>query len=913
LADLNDQVQTQVEAERLEQVQRAFTAYTIERELGRGGMATVFLAHDKKHNRRVAIKILHAELAAALGTERFLQEIRVTANLQHPHILGLIDSGVIGDVAGELKGRPYYVMPYVDGESLSDRLDKERQLPVADAVRITTEVANALDYAHRHGVIHRDIKPANILLHDGSAIVADFGIALAVTQAGGGRLTQTGVSLGTPMYMSPEQAFGERTLTLRTDIYSLGAVTYEMLSGEPPFTGPTAHAILLRVMTEEPRPLTTVRRNVPANVQAAVSQALEKIPADRFDSAHEFAEALNNPSFTRSRQSAPSAPHPSSDRQRLMMYGGGLIAALLLATALWAWRRPALAQHVLRYTQVFDSAEAIVAGGSYATRLAISPDGSTLAYIGGPRSQLIVQPRDQLRSTAVPGTEGMSTPFFSPDGQRVAAMVEGTIRITTLNGGSPIAVTDSLLGVAGGSWGSDGFIYADADGGGNSLLRVEPKAGAAAKWFTSLDAASGEVDHFWPDVLPNGKGVLFTIGFIGKNAANRRIYSVAVAAIPSGKHRILVNDAIYARYAPPGYLLYVTTSRTLMAVPFDQGSMKITGEPTVVVEGMRLGSLGSADLAVSAGTLIYGTGSGQGKEDLVWVTREGKSQLVDSTWSGFFRSPVLSPDGTHVATEFTGADTTNVWIKRLDQGPTVRLTFEGTQNLSPAWTPDGRSITFTSNKNGAYDIWTRRADGSAPATLQFRGMAGAGSARWSPDGKWLVLATERSARGDILGIRVGIDTVPVKLVATNFSEGPPSISPDGRWLAYTSDESGRYEIYVVPFPNTRDAKWVVSSRGGGEPIWSHSGKELFYRDGDENLVAVTVRTTPTFSTGAATVLFSAAGFRSAENQAQYAISPDDRRFLMVRQSAATTASEKLIVVENWFEDLKAKSRKGQGN
>ena len=254
MADLNDQIQTQVEAERLEQVQRAFTAYTIQRELGRGGMATVFLAHDKKHNRRVAIKILHAELAAALGTERFLQEISVTANLQHPHILGLIDSGVIGDEAGDLKGRPYYVMPYVDGESLSDRLDKEQQLPVADAVRIATEVAGALDYAHRHGVIHRDIKPANILLHDGSAIVADFGIALAVTQAGGGRLTQTGVSLGTPMYMSPEQAFGERTLTLRTDIYSLGAVTYEMLSGEPPFTGPTAHAILLRVMTEEPRP-----------------------------------------------------------------------------------------------------------------------------------------------------------------------------------------------------------------------------------------------------------------------------------------------------------------------------------------------------------------------------------------------------------------------------------------------------------------------------------------------------------------------------------------------------------------------------------------------------------------------------------------------------------------------------------
>src|SRR6266513_4789752 len=284
--------------DRIEEAQRAFTAYTIERELGSGGMATVYLAHDRKHDRKVAVKILHAELAAVLGAERFLQEIRVTANLQHPHILGLIDSGVFGDDAGELAGRPYYVMPFVEGESLRQLLEREQQLPISDAVRIATEVASALDYAHWHGVIHRDIKPENILLHDGSAIVADFGIALAVTQAGGRRITQSGLSLGTPSYMSPEQAMGERTITARSDIYSLGAVTYEMLSGEPPFTGPTAQAVVARVMTEEPRPLAAQRRSVPPHVADAVSHALEKVPADRFASAHDFAEALNNPLFT---------------------------------------------------------------------------------------------------------------------------------------------------------------------------------------------------------------------------------------------------------------------------------------------------------------------------------------------------------------------------------------------------------------------------------------------------------------------------------------------------------------------------------------------------------------------------------------------------------------------------------------
>jgi serine/threonine protein kinase/Tol biopolymer transport system component len=885
-------------------VQRAFTSYVIERELGSGGMATVYLAQDKKHDRRVAIKILHPELAAALGAERFLQEIRVIANLQHPHILGLIDSGVIGDDGGDLRRRPYYVMPYIDGESLRQRLDREQQLPITDAVRIATEVASALDYAHRHGIIHRDIKPANILLHDGSAIVADFGIALAVSHAAGSRLTETGASIGTPTYMSPEQAFGEKTLTARTDIYSLGVVTYEMLCGEPPFSGPTVQAILLRAMTEQPRPLTVVRPKVPAHVNAAVLHALEKIPADRFGSGREFAEALSNPSFTSVAPATTAGRAAPFDRRaKFTMYGGAVAMVLLLATALWGRTRPKPSPQVLRYKLSFDSAESIVAGGSYSTRLALSPDGSTLAYVGmGGRRPIMIRPRDQLHATAVPGTEGLTTPFFSPDGQRVAAMIEGTIRVTSLNGAPPLVVTDSLMGVAGGTWSPDGFMYVDGDGY-SSLLRVEPKVGAVAKRFTRLDSASGEIDHSWPAALPNGKGVLFTITSVGKKTANSGMsYSIGVADIPSGNHRVLLNDAVCAQYAPPGYLFYVTTSRTLMAVAFNQNSMKVTGAPTRVVDAMRLGSLGSVDLAVSNGTLIYGTGVGQGKSEFVWVTRDGKSQPVDSTWQGFFRNPVLSPDGTQVVVEAVASDSTNVWIKRLDQGPTSRLTFDGNQNLSPAWTPNGQSITFTSNAGGSYNVWTKRADGSAPAALQLRATQGAGGTQWSPDGKWLLFGASRSGQSPILGTRVGVDTIPVSLVASKFTEGPPAISPDGRWLAFSSHESGRTEVYVVPFPNTTVAKWAISSQGGEEPIWSHSGRELFYRDGAGNLVAVEVRTTPTFSVGRSTALFSAAGFRSASPQPQYAVSPDDRRFLMIRPFAGTTA-EQLIAVENWREAI----------
>jgi eukaryotic-like serine/threonine-protein kinase len=284
--------------------------YRIERELGQGGMATVYLAEDLRHDRKVAIKVLRPELAAVIGAERFLREIKTIATLQHPHILGLIDSG-------EVNGTAYYVMPLVEGESLRDRLRREKQLPMADALRLATEVSAALDYAHRHGVIHRDIKPENILLHDGSALVADFGIALAVSSAGGNRMTETGMSLGTPHYMSPEQAMGEREITVRSDVYALGCVTYEMLTGDPPFIGSTAQAIIAKVMTEKPAGIRRQRERVSEEVEDAVLTALEKLPADRFATAAEFAAALNGQAVGRTVRSTsassrlrPRAPAP---------------------------------------------------------------------------------------------------------------------------------------------------------------------------------------------------------------------------------------------------------------------------------------------------------------------------------------------------------------------------------------------------------------------------------------------------------------------------------------------------------------------------------------------------------------------------------------------------------------------------
>jgi eukaryotic-like serine/threonine-protein kinase len=321
--------------------------YTVLEEIGRGGMAVVFLAEDLKHRRKVVLKVLRSELAAILGAERFLKEIEVTANLQHPNILPLYDSGEAG-------GFLYYVMPVVEGESLRERLDREHQLPVEDVVEIARSVAVALDYAHRHGVVHRDVKPSNILLHEGQAMVADFGIALAMRKAGGdARLTETGLSVGTPHYMSPEQAAGDRELDARSDVYSLGATTYEMLVGEPPHVAKTPQAVVAKILMDTPAPIRRARDLVPENVEAAVAKALARSPADRFASGAEFAAALTNPAFTLPALAAAGGRRRSEARARVWARLGPVLAAAFVVAvgmALWGWLRPEEPKPVARYS-----------------------------------------------------------------------------------------------------------------------------------------------------------------------------------------------------------------------------------------------------------------------------------------------------------------------------------------------------------------------------------------------------------------------------------------------------------------------------------------------------------------------------------------------------------------------------------
>jgi serine/threonine-protein kinase len=843
-------------------------------------MATVYLAHDLKHDRKVAIKVLRPELSAVIGAERFLREIKTIATLQHPHILGLIDSG-------EVNGTAYYVMPFVEGESLRDRLRREKQLPIDDAVRLATEVAGALDYAHRHGVIHRDIKPENVMLHDGSALVADFGIALAVSSAGGGsRMTETGMSLGTPHYMSPEQAMGERVLTARSDVYALGAMTYEMLVGEPPFTGPTAQAIVARVVTEEPRPLLPQRRSIPAEVEAAVLTALQKLPADRFATAAEFATALVSPLAATRRMAVTGAGRPGRRRfgwlptalAGLAVFGLGALAAALVL------RRPAprFPPVVLRYAMTLPDTGALVDHNG--SGLAYAPDGSVFAYTS--RLGVMLRRSDQLEAALVPGGRRGVSPFFSPDGQWLGYMDGATVRKVPLAGGAPVTICDSCTGYSF-SWGSDDTVrYHTAPAASpNSriLMAVSARGGRPyeiARPDSAIDALRG------PILVPDTRTVLFS-AFSGSSSR--------LAALNLDTHAITVFDqqGFTPQWVAAGFVTLTSSDGSMIAVPFDAKRGRPTGAPVTIARDMSQPDAFVSRAAVSAsGAILYPQAGAIGPRRLALVDRSGSVSLLPGE-GRVYTSPRFSPDGRRLALGITDqAGATDVWVLDIAQRTWSRITTSGITKR-PAWTPDGRRLVYSSND----DLWWITADGSGrpESLLVANGNRFAGSV--TPDGRGLVFQEQASARN---GIRSMIfDSAPASrlLIPGNFGESAPALSPDGRWLAYQSDETGQMEVYVRPYPGP-GGQVLVSLHGGTEPVWAHGGRELYFREGD-SLMAATVTLSPAFEVTGRRPLFSGA-YASGDSYREYDVAPDDRHFVMLSGGAARSV---LIGLQHAFDRL----------
>jgi serine/threonine-protein kinase len=872
--------------------------YRLERELGAGGMATVYLAKDLRHDRNVALKVLRPELAAVIGAERFLAEIKTTAALQHPHILPLFDSG-------QADGFLFYVMPLIEGESLRDRLNRERQLPVEDAVQLAKEIGAALDYAHRHGVIHRDIKPENILLHDGAALVADFGIALAVSHAGGNRMTETGLSLGTPGYMSPEQATGERGLDARADVYSLGCLLYEMLAGEPPHTGPTIQAVIAAVVTKEPERLSLRRRSVPANVEAAVHKALAKLPADRFATAEAFVRALSEPGTGAAMPAITGiAPVASAPNKRRTMFIAAAILVLAVLAA-WGWLRPRPHPFMNRYPLFLRDNEA-VAAAALGGHVAISPDGRRIVYMGRGEgtTRLWVKDADQISPTVLAGTDGATSPFFSPDGRQLGFVKDGkTVRILPLEGGSPLTLTDSANATAA-DWGSDGYVYFEVDSG---ISRIRATGGRSEPVY-KFPATERVLGAEWPVVLPGARGLLFRVRHEGQGATD---FEIMVKPLPKGEARVLLRG-LYARYAATGHLVVVTADGKLLIVPFDLGKLALSGPPVALYEGLESNPFSAAVALSPEGTLIYQTASQASSREIVWVTREGLASRVDSAWKldGTINALALSPNGRAIAVELARNAKSDIWVKQLPGGPFSRITFGDTGYTRPSWTPDGSQVLFLGDRGDGGGVpFVRRADGVGAATRLLPPTIAFGQALESNDGHWLILRriVGDAGNGDILGVKVG-DTAIVTLVASPARELTPALSPDGNWLAYSSDESGTFEVYVRPFPGVTTARWQVSTAGGAAPLWSTSGKELFFRNNHGDLVVAQVKTTPTFSVGEQKALFSLTPFSFSGPVQLYAVAPDDKRFLMLRETSAGE-SGLLVVSEHWFEELKAREQK----
>jgi len=788
--------------------------FAVQSELGQGGMATVYLARDGRHERQVAVKVIRPEISAVIGADRFLQEIKLTAHLQHPHILALYDSG-------SADGLLYYVMPYVAGESLRIRLERERQLPVDETVSLVRSLALALDYAHRQGIVHRDIKPENILLQDGHPLLADFGIALALTAAGGDRLTQTGLSLGTPHYMSPEQAAGDHKLDGRTDIYALGCVAYEMLAGAPPHSGPTAQAVIASVITEEPRPLTQLRRSVPAPVAAAIHRSLQKIPADRFSTGAQFADALSSP-----------VPAIASPGLRLPGVAGPAFLGTGLAVGVLAgwllFRAEAHATPAHRFDLVLpETAPIALTGpgplGVWQSALALSPDAAALAYVSpqGGTTQLFVRRLGGDTTVSLPGTEGAYYPFFSPDGQWLGFFSGNELRKVAVAGGTPVTLrrVDRPVGA---TWTT-----------GDSILLMENE-GFTMRWVRASGGGSDSsialgTQFGNPDVLP---GHRWAVGQLSSG-------QLAVLSLHDGQELAITRQGVQKldgvkqedllmgaspKWIRSGYLVFGAGDGVLMALPFDGPRARPVGQPVPVYPGVRIEEgFGYAEYALADdGTLVFVPGANQDYGRIALVSRSGKFDTLPFP-RGEYRQLRMSPDGRQLAIQRLEPTVSGeVVILDLVTGQNHRIVVDGNYRTFPAsWSPDGNRMLI-----GLWDPVRFLSFGARLYTLTDVPLAeivqhGASYMTIAPDGKDFVYNDWRSNELFIRSLQN--DTTRIRIPGHGIAA---SFSPNGRWLAYGSTDGG---IAVSPLPPT-GAVYQVAERGQ-QPLWSRDGTRIIYRDG----------------------------------------------------------------------------------
>ncbi|MFY9530333.1 MAG: protein kinase [Candidatus Acidiferrales bacterium] len=878
--------------------------YHIVGKIGAGGMGEVYRARDTRLNRMVAVKVLPTHLADRPELrERFEREARTIGSLNHPHICTLHD-------IGHQDGIDYLVMEYLEGETLAQRLAKG-PLPLEQVLQYAIEIADALDKAHRKGVTHRDLKPGNVMLSKSGSKLLDFGLAKLKPEAAPATvpfsqlptakdaITAQGTILGTLQYMAPEQLEGKEA-DARTDIFAFGVVVYEMATGKKAFEGKSQASVIGAILKDDPPSISSLQPMTPPSLDRVVKACLAKEPDERWQTASDLCRELK---WIAKGDSSVEALHERAQYKWvralpwvLAGISALVLVALIIGNTLRA-PRPPTRPSITRFVVVLPPSDRLPLG--FNPVLALAPDGSRLVYVAnhGGSTQLYLRSTDRFEATAIPGTEGGGSPFFSPDGQSVGFFAGGKLKKVSLSGGAPLTLCSAPTN-RGGSWGPDGtIVFTPSVSLG--LFRVSA-AGGTPTPLTALDRKKGELSHRWPEILPGGKAVLFTT-WTGATFDDARI---GVLLLETGEQRVLVEGGTYARYVPSGHLVYARAGG-LLAVPFDLKRLEVTGTPVSLLEGVSTNPFfGVADFSTSAdGSLAYVPGgSSAGEATLSWVDRNGATQALPAPPRAYM-FPRLSPDGQQLA---VGIQSPNpgLWLYELGRGTLTRLSSASGIIPYPTWTPDGKRVTFLAAPGGPVNIYWMAADGSGAAESLTTGENYKAPGSWSPDGRVLAFTEQDPTAGWKIWVQsLEGDRKARPFLQTTSFEGGPMFSPDGHWLAYESDESGRVEVYVTPFPGP-GGKWQISTEGGTEAVWARNGRELFYRNGDK-MMAAAVETKPAFAAGKPKLLFEGHYETSLYAfQPSYDVSPDGKRFLMVKASERESVATRINVVLNWFEELK---------
>ena len=858
--------------------------YEIISRLGAGGMGEVWKARDTRLDRSVAVKVLPAEFATNAQLQmRFEREAKTISQLNHPHICTLFDVG-----------ENYLVMELLEGETLADRLIRG-PLPLSDVLRYGAEIARALDRAHRAGVIHRDLKPANVMITRSGAKLLDFGLAKSgagVVDIDGAtvqkQLTQEGTILGTFQYMAPEQLEGQEA-DARTDIFTFGAVLYEMVTGKPAFEGKTKTSLIAAIVKERPRPVSEIVPLTPRSLEHVIARCLEKDPDDRWQNAHDIGEELR---WIAEPQSQPAIPAPVVvTRKRRPWPLIALVAAAfgLAALAAWGWWRATHREAEIVRLSIPLPPDTMLTGTGL-SNLAFSPDGRRIVFAAGrEKPALYVRPLDSFEATQLPGTERGEGPFFSPDGEWLGFFVPGAIKKLRLSGGVPLLVAATSAVERGAVWGRDGYIYyAGGLSWGLSRVRAE---GGQPQTLTTPARERGENSHRWPQLLPDGKHVLFTIRTDRIDSFDEA--KIAVLSLDTKQWRVVLEGGSYARYLATGDLLF-SQRGALFTVPFDLDSLTVKGSPRQVVNGvMTSDSSGAAQytIAESSGALAFiAAPKDRSGTTMLQVDRNGK-ELRSYTLPrqvGYFR---VSPDRRRLAVQVPAAND-DIWTYDLERGTLTRTSSEPGDEWGPAWSTDGSSIIFGSDQA----LYIQKSNGSAPARVLAQGRIG-GTSSASTDGRFVAYAAVGPAAGPDLWLVDLADGKARLFVGTPHAEVEPSFSPDSRSIAFSSNSSGAYEVVLRRLDG--DGEWQISNGGGHDPRWSPDGREIFYRSGDR-FYAVTV------SRDAVPVISKPALLFTLPAVDTYDVF--ENGFLLAKVTEPVVSATSLNVVLHWVDELKSRPR-----